>query len=237
MCEETTLISCSIIQSCFLSYCHITVTLLWAQWRLKSPASRLFAQPFVRAQIKENIKAPRHWTLWGKTIGDRWITSQRASEAENVSIWWRHHLPHLFPLHDYFFPRRHFILSPSMSLFFLPSTVPPNNAECNGLRNLMHIPFHCQLLFPKFKFLPFYRQFFPLHGHFLPHYRHLLPLHRNLFPLYHYFLPPHRQFFPLPYLRLLHQSRSFANTRGHFSHRRPLQDIHKTPVTLFTNMN
>ena len=122
-------------------------------------------------------------------------------------------------------------------LFFLPSTVPPNNAECNGLRNLMHLPFHCQLLFPKFKFLPFYRQFFPLQGHFLSHYRHLLPLHRNLFPLYHYFLPPHRQFFPLPYLRLLHQSRSFANTRGNFSHRRPLQDIHKTPVTLFTNMD
>ena len=54
-------------------------------------------------------------------------------------------------------------------LFFIPSTVPPNNAECNGLRNLMHIPFHCQLLFLKFKFLPSYRQFFPLQGHFLPH--------------------------------------------------------------------
>ena len=29
-------------------------------WRLKSLASRLFPQPFVRARIKENIKAPRH---------------------------------------------------------------------------------------------------------------------------------------------------------------------------------
>ena len=30
------------------------------QWRrLKSPSSRVFTQPFVRAQIKENIKAPR----------------------------------------------------------------------------------------------------------------------------------------------------------------------------------
>ena len=28
--------------------------------RLKSPASRLFTQPFIRAQIKVNIKAPRH---------------------------------------------------------------------------------------------------------------------------------------------------------------------------------
>ena len=26
-----------------------------------------------KAQIKENIKAPRHWPLWGKFTGDRWI--------------------------------------------------------------------------------------------------------------------------------------------------------------------
>ena len=28
--------------------------------RLKSPASPLFAQPFIKEEIKENIKAPRH---------------------------------------------------------------------------------------------------------------------------------------------------------------------------------
>ena len=28
---------------------------------LKSPVSRLFTQPFAKAQIQENIKAPRHW--------------------------------------------------------------------------------------------------------------------------------------------------------------------------------
>ena len=27
----------------------------------------------VLVQIKENIKAPRHWPLWGEFIGDRWI--------------------------------------------------------------------------------------------------------------------------------------------------------------------
>ena len=32
-----------------------------ARWRLKSPASRLFTQPFIQSQIKENIKAPRNW--------------------------------------------------------------------------------------------------------------------------------------------------------------------------------
>ena len=37
----------------------ITVTSKWARWRLKSPASQLFTQPFIRVQIKENIKAPR----------------------------------------------------------------------------------------------------------------------------------------------------------------------------------
>ena len=51
----------------------ITVTSLWARWRLKSPASRLFARPFVQAQIKENTKSPRHWPLRGNFTGDRWI--------------------------------------------------------------------------------------------------------------------------------------------------------------------
>ena len=52
----------------------------------------LFAQPFVWAQIKKNIKALRHWPLWGEFTGARWIPSQRGSNAENVSIWWRHHV-------------------------------------------------------------------------------------------------------------------------------------------------
>ena len=43
------------------------------RWRLKSPAYRLFAQPFGQARIKENIKAPRHWPLWGESTGDWWI--------------------------------------------------------------------------------------------------------------------------------------------------------------------
>ena len=36
-------------------------------------ASRLFTQPFIQTQIKENIKAPRHWPLCGEFTGDRWI--------------------------------------------------------------------------------------------------------------------------------------------------------------------
>ena len=49
----------------------ITVTSSWARWHLKSPASRLLTQPFIRAQIKGNIKVPRHWPLCVEFTGDR----------------------------------------------------------------------------------------------------------------------------------------------------------------------
>ena len=42
-------------------------------WSLISLVTRLFAQNFVQAYTKENTKAPRHWLLWEKFIGDRWI--------------------------------------------------------------------------------------------------------------------------------------------------------------------
>ena len=38
------------------------------------------------------MKAPRHMPLCEEFTDDRWaIPAQRASNAENVSIWWRHH--------------------------------------------------------------------------------------------------------------------------------------------------
>ena len=46
---------------------------------------------FIQAQIKENIKAPRHWPLCGEFTGTGEFPTQMASNAENVSIWWRHH--------------------------------------------------------------------------------------------------------------------------------------------------
>ena len=42
-------------------------------------------------QIKGNIKAPRHWPLCGEFTGTGEFPAQRASNAEIVSIWWRHH--------------------------------------------------------------------------------------------------------------------------------------------------
>ena len=38
-----------------------------------------------KAKIKENIRAPRHWPVTGE------FPAQRASNADNVFIWWRHH--------------------------------------------------------------------------------------------------------------------------------------------------
>ena len=45
---------------------------------------RLDCLPFVEAQIKENIKALRHW--WPVDS-----PPQKASNVENIFIWWRHH--------------------------------------------------------------------------------------------------------------------------------------------------
>ena len=47
-------------------------------------------------EIKENIKAPRHWPLCGEFTGDR-----NASNAEKVSIWLRHHDKIYFWLKNY----------------------------------------------------------------------------------------------------------------------------------------
>ena len=47
--------------------------------------NRLFTR-----RSKKNIKAPRHWHLCGEYIGDREFPTQKASNAENLSIWWRH---------------------------------------------------------------------------------------------------------------------------------------------------
>ena len=62
-------------------YIDVIMTTIASQ----SPAWRLFTQSFIQAQIKENIKAPRHWPLYGEVTGT-------GSNAENVSIWWRHHV-------------------------------------------------------------------------------------------------------------------------------------------------
>ena len=51
-------------------------------WRLKSPTLRLFTQPFIQAQIKENTKAPCHWPLCGGLSSDRWIPCTNGQSLE-----------------------------------------------------------------------------------------------------------------------------------------------------------
>ena len=41
---------------------------------------------------QKNIKAPRQWPLCGEFTGTGEFPAQMASNAENVSIWWRHHV-------------------------------------------------------------------------------------------------------------------------------------------------
>ena len=66
------------------SFCttNITVTSWWAGWRLKSPAYRLFAQSFAQAQVKENIKALRHWPLEGNSPLTSEFPARRTSKME-----------------------------------------------------------------------------------------------------------------------------------------------------------
>ena len=65
---------------CMCNSFIITMTAYWAQWYLKSPASRLFTQQFIQAQIKENIKAPHHWPLCGEFTGDQWIPHTKGQQ-------------------------------------------------------------------------------------------------------------------------------------------------------------
>ena len=94
------------LQVCHVLIKHniITVTSWWGRWRLQSPASWWFAQPFVQAQIKQNIKALRHWPLW-VTGG---FPLQMANNAEIFSIWGRHHVTSVALIGQYLSSRRPF---------------------------------------------------------------------------------------------------------------------------------
>ena len=62
---------------------------------MASQITSLTTQQNIQAQIKENIKAPRHWALCSE------FPAQMASNAEKVSIWWRRHdTPYMILLHE-----------------------------------------------------------------------------------------------------------------------------------------
>ena len=66
-------------------------TLQWLHNGRNSPPLFTQPEPFIQTQIKENIKAPRHWPMCGNSLVTSEFPAQMASYAENVSIWWRHH--------------------------------------------------------------------------------------------------------------------------------------------------
>ena len=50
------------------------LSLRWRHNGLDSVSNHQPHEPFIRAQIKVNIKAQRHWPLCGKFTGDLWIS-------------------------------------------------------------------------------------------------------------------------------------------------------------------
>ena len=72
----------------FLHYIDVIMTTMASQ----ITSLTVVYSTVIQTQIKENIKAPRHWPLYGEFTGTGEFPAQMASNAENVSIWWRHHV-------------------------------------------------------------------------------------------------------------------------------------------------
>ena len=51
----------------------------------------VYSTIYLDVDQRKNIKAPRQWPLCGEFTGTGEFPAQMASNAENVSIWWRHH--------------------------------------------------------------------------------------------------------------------------------------------------
>ena len=68
---------------------------------LKKQSHDYLLNHLFKAQIKENIKTPRHYVTGlcaGISSGTGEFPAQRASNVENVFIWWRHHDPNQYKL-------------------------------------------------------------------------------------------------------------------------------------------
>ena len=72
-----------------------------SQWRHNERSGVSNHQPhdclrnrLFRCRLKENIKAPRNWTLWGEFTGNRWIPRTKDQQRGKcfrlmTSSWWR----------------------------------------------------------------------------------------------------------------------------------------------------
>ena len=63
----------------------------WTSCSLKSPAIQLFIQQLMQIHIKETSKSMVLALCEGSSPVTGEFPSQRASDAEKASIWWRHH--------------------------------------------------------------------------------------------------------------------------------------------------
>ena len=69
----------------------ITMTSWWAWWRLRSSASSFITQPFIKCGSKKTSKLHAIGLCAGTSPVTSEFPAQMASNAENGSIWWRHH--------------------------------------------------------------------------------------------------------------------------------------------------
>ena len=69
-------------ENIFVHYIDVIMTTMASQITILNVVYSIF----IRAQIKENIKASRHWPLCGEFTGTGEFLAQRVSNAENVSI-------------------------------------------------------------------------------------------------------------------------------------------------------
>ena len=56
-------------------------------------ASQITSLTIVYSTVYPSPDQRKHqsWPLWGDFTSHRWISNKKASNAENVSIWWRYH--------------------------------------------------------------------------------------------------------------------------------------------------
>ena len=69
---------------------HITLTSQWPSWRLKSPAMNFLCNRLFKLISKKTSKPALLILCEGNSPVTGEFPSQRTSDAENVSIWWRH---------------------------------------------------------------------------------------------------------------------------------------------------
>ena len=80
--HESVKLSLRLALSVSVAFSLITVTSWWARWRRKSPASRLFTQPFIQTQIKETTQLRVTGLCEGNSTVTGEFPTQRASNAE-----------------------------------------------------------------------------------------------------------------------------------------------------------